>query len=175
MRRLLLVLLLLVAACGGGDDDGSQAAAVADTSTSTSSTAVTSTTSSPARDTTPPTVANATASSTTAVPRATPPTTAPPTTAPPTTTTTRPAPSTLAMVISGFAFSPSHPTVRAGAVHVTVSNEDAAAHTFTVTGTSIDLPLAPHASAADDATLAAGSYEFHCKIHASMTGTLTVT
>jgi plastocyanin len=38
----------------------------------------------------------------------------------------------------------------------------------------VDIALAPGGSGSDSSTLAAGSYEFRCRIHGSMTGTLTV-
>jgi plastocyanin len=56
------------------------------------------------------------------------------------------------------------------------TNQDAANHTFTVTGASVDIALPGNGSGTQTATLAAGSYEFHCKIHGPpMSGTLTVT
>jgi plastocyanin len=38
----------------------------------------------------------------------------------------------------------------------------------------VNIALPPGGSGTATATLTAGSYEFHCNIHASMTGTLTV-
>jgi plastocyanin len=43
-----------------------------------------------------------------------------------------------------------------------------------VDGTSVDIPLPPNGSGSATATLAAGGYDFRCRIHSSMTGTLTV-
>jgi plastocyanin len=76
--------------------------------------------------------------------------------------------------MEGFAFSPSSLAATAGSVHFTITNRDAATHTFTVTGTDVDVRVAGGSSGTATSTLAAGSYEFHCTIHASMTGTLTV-
>jgi plastocyanin len=73
-----------------------------------------------------------------------------------------------------FAFSPSTLSADAGVVQFSASNADGSSHTFTVSGTDVHIPLAANASGSDSATLAAGSYEFHCNIHGSMTGTLTV-
>jgi plastocyanin len=38
----------------------------------------------------------------------------------------------------------------------------------------VDITLAPNGSGAATATLAAGGYDFVCRFHANMTGTLTV-
>jgi len=80
----------------------------------------------------------------------------------------------VAVTVSGFAFNPNHPTAKAGIVDVSVKNTDPTDHTFTVTGTSIDIALNANGSGSASATLAAGNYEFHCRIHSSMTGTLSV-
>jgi len=76
--------------------------------------------------------------------------------------------------IYGYMFTPSHPTTRAGVVKVSVTNNDPFDHTFTVTGTSIDISAPGNGGGSATATLAAGDYQFHCRIHSSMTGTLTV-
>lgn len=79
------------------------------------------------------------------------------------------------MSISAYMFSPSHPSVRTGLVKVSVKNTDPTDHTFTVTGTSIDVAVPAGGTGSASATLATGDYEFHCRIHSYMTGTLTVT
>lgn len=183
---VMFALLPALAACGGGDDSTSTAAGVRTTSTSslaTSSTSSSSTSSSstssssatdgryamPASSTT--TAARQVATTTTARPAATTTTTA----RPATTTTAAPQHSVLTMSIAAYMFSPSRPTVRAGVVQVSVKNNDPVDHTFTVTGTSIDIAAPARGGGSATATLKAGSYEFHCRIHSSMTGTLTVT
>ena len=100
-----------------------------------------------------------------------PPTTTPPSTATPTTAAK---PSVVSVTISAYMFSPAHPTAKAGEVDFQVKNNDPFEHTFTVTGTTVDIALAASGSGSAKAALAAGDYEFHCKIHSSMTGTLTV-
>ena len=172
--RALAVVLVLLAGCGGGDggDDEVHAAAVRrSTTTSTSSTtsppstiaAPSTSTSGAAATTTAPATTTTAAVSTTAAP--------PPTT---TTTTTAPAPSEVAVTARGFAFSPRTPSAAAGEIAFTATNEDGAAHTFTIEGTDVDIALPPNGSGSDSATLVAGTYEFVCRLHASMTGTLTV-
>jgi plastocyanin len=76
--------------------------------------------------------------------------------------------------MEAVAFAPSSLSASAGSVHFAVTNRDPATHTFTITGTDVDVRLSGGTSGSATSTLAAGSYEFHCKIHGSMTGTLTV-
>jgi plastocyanin len=58
---------------------------------------------------------------------------------------------------------------------IKVTNKDSVPHTFTVTDTSVDVELdGGHSSTADLSSLSAGTYEFRCVIHPSMTGTLIV-
>jgi plastocyanin len=82
--------------------------------------------------------------------------------------------STVSVTASGFKFSPDTATATAGTVHFEVKNEDSTNHTFTITGTKVDLHVDGSGTAEGDADLAAGSYEWHCSIHPSMKGTLTV-
>lgn len=86
------------------------------------------------------------------------------------TVSSEPAPSgASAITIEGFAFAfPEE--VAAGSVGVT--NNDAAQHTITDDGGSFDFSIDANASTAIE--LAAGSYDVHCNIHPTMTGTLTV-
>jgi plastocyanin len=56
-----------------------------------------------------------------------------------------------------------------------VKNNDPVDHTFTVTGTSIDIAASGGGGGSATATLEPGDYEFHCRIHSTMKGTLTVT
>jgi plastocyanin len=81
------------------------------------------------------------------------------------------------LVASGFAWDKTSLDMTAGAqVSVEVSNEDTAQHSFTFDEASVD-EVVP---AGEDATVsftvpAAGEYEFRCKFHGSMTGTVNVT
>jgi plastocyanin len=81
----------------------------------------------------------------------------------------------IAVTADNFAFSPTQLEVKSGS-EIAVENANAGTpHTFTVDGTSIDVVLDP--GDVEDATidLDPGTYPFHCRFHASMTGTLTVT
>jgi plastocyanin len=77
-----------------------------------------------------------------------------------------------AIVAVDFSFQPQELTVQAGA-EVTVTNNDTTRHTFTADDGAFDVEL--DGGATDTVTVdEAGSYPFHCQIHPSMTGTLTV-
>jgi plastocyanin len=78
------------------------------------------------------------------------------------------------ITISGSAFDPSTLESAAGDVSWTVSNEDGFAHTFTSDDLGFDESIDGGASATVNVALEAGTYEFHCKIHPSMTGEITV-
>lgn len=81
----------------------------------------------------------------------------------------------IALTADNFAFAPTAIEATAGS-EILVENANAGtAHTFTVDGTAIDLELSP--GDVEDVTidLDPGAYDFHCRFHASMTGTLTVT
>jgi plastocyanin len=81
------------------------------------------------------------------------------------------------LTASGFAWDKTSLEMAAGSeVKVEVTNDDSADHSFTFEDASVDQTVA----AGEDATVtftapAAGSYEFRCKFHAAMTGTVTVT
>jgi plastocyanin len=77
------------------------------------------------------------------------------------------------VTIKDFAFdSPS--SVAPGAT-VTVTNEDAEAHTLTADGAGgFDVKIDPGASETFTAPTKPGSYPFHCDYHSNMRGTLTV-
>jgi plastocyanin len=81
------------------------------------------------------------------------------------------------LTASGFAWDKTSLEMAAGSeVKVEVTNDDSAPHSFTFEDASVDQTVA----AGEDATVtftapAAGSYEFRCKFHAAMTGTVTVT
>ena len=80
-----------------------------------------------------------------------------------------------AISISGFAFSPASTTVKSGTV-VTWTNKDGVSHT--VTSNNGGFPssgnIAPNGTYVVTFT-ATGTYNYHCSIHPSMTGTVTVT
>jgi plastocyanin len=90
------------------------------------------------------------------------------------TTTTSAAASAVSVAMDGFAFSPSSLRAGAGPITFSVTNRDAATHTFTISGTDVDVRVSGGSTGGASSTLAAGSYDFHCEIHPSMTGTLTV-
>ncbi|HEY7660097.1 MAG TPA: cupredoxin domain-containing protein [Actinomycetota bacterium] len=76
------------------------------------------------------------------------------------------------IVISGFAFDPSTITV-SGSTDIAITNEDAAAHTFTTDDGSVDVEIA--GGAEETVTLdLTESTGFFCKIHPDMTGTIEV-
>ena len=77
------------------------------------------------------------------------------------------------ITIKGFAFTA--PAVTPGAT-ITVKNEDGTTHTVTSDdGSSFNVMVDGGGTATFTAPTKAGSYAFHCNIHHSMTGTLTVT
>jgi plastocyanin len=81
----------------------------------------------------------------------------------------------VALTADNFAFSPTSLEVASGS-EINVENANSGtAHTFTVQGTGIDLELSPGDVEDVHIDLDPGTYSFHCRFHASMTGTLTVT
>jgi plastocyanin len=76
---------------------------------------------------------------------------------------------------NNFAFDPTEPSVESGEDLYLRNGNANTPHTFTVEGTDIDVELAPLASDEIKVDLDPGTYEFHCRFHAQMTGTLTVT
>ncbi|MDP4262573.1 MAG: cupredoxin domain-containing protein [Bacteroidota bacterium] len=75
--------------------------------------------------------------------------------------------------IANMSFGPAAITVMAGAT-VTWNNNDNMAHTVTADDNSFDsgsIPMGGHFSKTFSAT---GSYSYHCTIHPTMTGTVTV-
>jgi plastocyanin len=81
------------------------------------------------------------------------------------------------LVASNFAWDTTSLEMTAGAqVSVEVTNEDSAQHSFTFDEASVDevVPGGEDATASFTAP-AAGEYEFRCKFHGSMTGTVNVT
>ena len=77
------------------------------------------------------------------------------------------------VVAKGFSFTVKGPVQPGAQVHF--ANEDQTDHTMTADGGAFDTGhVAPGKEAALTAPTKSGSYAFHCSIHASMTGTLTV-
>lgn len=76
--------------------------------------------------------------------------------------------------VSGFAFHPTCLRVRAGGT-VQIRNEDASAHSFTVSGGAIDETLESGGThRVRLGALEPGTYAFNCRFHPPMTGTLIV-
>jgi plastocyanin len=82
---------------------------------------------------------------------------------------------TLAVTASGFRFDPDALEAGAGEAYtVDFTNEDDTDHTFTIDDLDVDIAAGGGESASGELTADAGEYEFHCRIHSSMKGTLTV-
>ncbi len=78
------------------------------------------------------------------------------------------------VTIQNFAF---HPDCfkAASASAITIENKDGTTHTFTIDGTDVDVSIdGGQTFNGESAGLAPGSYDFHCKIHPTMTGTVIV-
>ena len=72
-----------------------------------------------------------------------------------------------------FAFDPKTLTVPVGTA-VTFRNDDAAAHTFTADGGAFDSQRVDTGQTFAFTFSKAGTFAYHCKIHRSMTATITV-
>ena len=81
---------------------------------------------------------------------------------------------TVSVTASGFAFKPTAATAKAGDVYFEIKNDDNTTHTFTIDGTDVNIRIDGGKSGEKETTLKAGSYEWHCTIHSTMKGTLTV-
>jgi plastocyanin len=80
------------------------------------------------------------------------------------------------ITISNFAFVPDCFTASASQ-GITVVNEDAAPHTFTMVGTDVNIPVAAGATFSGEPVagiVEPGTYDFMCTIHPAMTGEVTV-
>jgi plastocyanin len=76
---------------------------------------------------------------------------------------------------NNFSFDPGELEVASGD-ELEVRNGNAnTPHTFTVDGTDVDVELTPLGSETVEIDLDPGEYEFLCRFHPQMTGTLTVT
>jgi len=79
-----------------------------------------------------------------------------------------------AVAISGFSFAPGSVTVNVGDT-VTWTNSDAQAHTATADDASWDTGTISGSGGTGAVTFStAGSFPYHCAIHPTMTGTVTV-
>jgi plastocyanin len=79
-----------------------------------------------------------------------------------------------AVTIQNFAFDP--PCFKASsASSITIDNKDGTTHTFTIDGTQVDATIdGGQTFNGESPSLAPGSYDFYCKIHPTMTGTVIV-
>ena len=98
------------------------------------------------------------------------PTIAPPTVAP----TPAPAGDEVKAQIAGFAFSPADLTVKVGTT-VTWTNEDGAPHIVATDDGSFKSETLNKGDTFSFTFSQAGTFPYHCGIHASMKGTVTVT
>jgi plastocyanin len=80
---------------------------------------------------------------------------------------------TVQVSIKGFAFNPAQVTAKVGDV-ITFTNDDSTGHTATLDDGSCTTETIAAGAAGALSFTAAGSYPFHCKIHPTMTGTITV-
>ena len=83
---------------------------------------------------------------------------------------------TFTITIADFAFRPNCFTSRASQ-GISIENQDAAAHTFTVTGTDIDVPIAAGQTFNGEpisGAVSPGTYDFLCTLHPTMTGQVTI-
>ncbi|HEV2013529.1 MAG TPA: cupredoxin domain-containing protein [Candidatus Dormibacteraeota bacterium] len=72
-----------------------------------------------------------------------------------------------------FAFTPSSLSVRVG-TPVTFTNRDSATHTFTANSGLFNSANVAAGQSYAYTFMATGSFAYHCQIHSSMTGTITV-
>jgi plastocyanin len=100
--------------------------------------------------------------------------TTPPASAPPAAASAGAATSAGAVAIQDFAFAPASITVAVGTT-VTWTNHDTTAHTVTLDDGSATSDDIAAGSTYQHTFSAAGTFTYHCKIHPTMTGTITVT
>jgi plastocyanin len=77
------------------------------------------------------------------------------------------------LTMQGRAFSPDCFKVASGST-ISINNKDAMPHTFTIGASNIDLLLS-RGQAGSVSAPAVGTYDFICKIHEGMRGTIVVT
>jgi plastocyanin len=78
------------------------------------------------------------------------------------------------VAITNFAFSPATVTIKAGAA-VTWTNNDSVSHTITADDASWDSGSIANGGTFSHTFATAGTFTYHCAIHPSMKGTVTVT
>ena len=119
--------------------------------------------------------AGCTGPTTTSQPTATIPTATTPTPTNPTPTVPTPAPaSSVSVIIANFSFQPDGLTAAAGAT-VTWTNNDSVPHTVKADDGSFSSGTFAPGATFSRTFPAAGSVAYHCAIHPSMRGTLTIT
>jgi plastocyanin len=78
------------------------------------------------------------------------------------------------VTIENFAYDPSCFNASATST-ITIENKDSVTHTFTIDGTQVDATInGLETFNGESPGLAPGSYDFYCKLHPTMTGTLIV-
>ena len=78
------------------------------------------------------------------------------------------------VTIQNFAYDPPC-FVASSASAITIDNKDGTPHTFTIDGTQVDVSIdGGQTFNGEPGGLAPGSYDFYCKIHPTMTGTVIV-
>jgi plastocyanin len=78
------------------------------------------------------------------------------------------------VVADNYAFAPAVVEATAGSPLSVGNANGGTPHTFTIDGTDVDVELEPMAVEEVTLDLDPGTYDFHCRFHASMTGTLTI-
>lgn len=79
-----------------------------------------------------------------------------------------------AVTIKGFAFNPAAITVPAGTT-ITWTNEDSARHTVTLDNGAVTSDALSTGATYSQTFTSAGTFAYHCSIHPSMKGSVTVT
>ena len=83
---------------------------------------------------------------------------------------------TFTITITDFVFDPNCFTASASQ-GISVENQDAADHTFTITGTDVDVPIAAGQTFNGEpisGAVSPGTYDFLCTLHPTMTGQVTI-
>jgi plastocyanin len=83
---------------------------------------------------------------------------------------------TFTITISDFAFDPNCFTASTSQ-GISIENQDAADHTFTITGTDVDVPIAAGETFNGEpisGAVSPGTYDFLCTLHPTMTGQVTI-
>jgi plastocyanin len=79
------------------------------------------------------------------------------------------------ITISNFAFHPNALTLPPGKVTLSVTNNDSTLHSFTLDNGSVSQDIQPGTTAQVTITVpSSGTLGWHCRIHPTMTGTITV-